>query len=61
RFIHLAQTMRFSFFTAVVALTTSIMSVSACVPREAPCIHDWECCDELDLCVSIWVVFLLPH
>lgn len=50
---YLAQTMRFSFFTVVVALTTSVMSVSACAPREAPCSHDWDCCDKLDLCVSI--------
>jgi hypothetical protein len=49
---YLAQTMRFSF-TAVVALTTSIMSVSMCSPREVPCSHDWDCCDQLDLCVSI--------
>lgn len=48
---YLAQTMRFSFFTIVVALTTSIMSVSACQVREAYCKHDRDCCDKLDKCV----------
>ncbi|KAG2753637.1 hypothetical protein P692DRAFT_20721615, partial [Suillus brevipes Sb2] len=48
---YLAQTMRFSFFTIVVALTTSIMSVSACQVREAYCKHDHDCCDKLDKCV----------
>ncbi|KAG2745290.1 hypothetical protein P692DRAFT_2083947 [Suillus brevipes Sb2] len=47
--------MRFSFFTIIVALATSIMSVSACAcaPREAPCTQDRDCCDPLDKCVLI--------
>ncbi|KAG2070597.1 hypothetical protein BDR04DRAFT_1099900, partial [Suillus decipiens] len=41
--------MRFSFLTAVVALTTSIMSVTAkqpdCTPLGGSCKEDSDCCD----------------
>lgn len=45
--------MHFSFLVAIVALAASIMSINACAPREAPCVHDSDCCDKLDKCVLI--------
>ncbi|KAG2067398.1 hypothetical protein BDR04DRAFT_1105157 [Suillus decipiens] len=42
--------MRFSFLTAIVALTTSIMSVTAgqpgCTPLGEKCNQDSDCCNE---------------
>ncbi|KAG1755328.1 hypothetical protein EDD22DRAFT_912790, partial [Suillus occidentalis] len=47
--------MRSSFFAIIVALTASMMSVSACncVHSLLPCNNDSDCCDPLDTCYKI--------
>lgn len=45
--------MRFAFLTVIIALTTFITFVSACVPREAPCSQNTDCCDKKDKCTPI--------
>ncbi|KAG1792094.1 hypothetical protein EV424DRAFT_1455147 [Suillus variegatus] len=50
---HFAQTMRFSFLTVIIALTTSIMSVGACQQDGESCTETVNCCNEESTCVLI--------
>ncbi|KAG2342803.1 hypothetical protein BDR05DRAFT_324458 [Suillus weaverae] len=45
--------MRFSFLTAIIALTASIMSVSACQPDGESCTKTTDCCNKESTCVTI--------
>ncbi|KAG2033093.1 hypothetical protein BDR03DRAFT_968437 [Suillus americanus] len=42
--------MHFSFLTVIVALTASIMSVSACQPDGESCTRTSDCCNKVSSC-----------